>query len=177
MMFRFIVMASNDVCSLKEYFLTCKYGLYITATPPPFLFSLLCIIMLYPAVSKLALMYWWSGSFLHCVQVSVMKHISRLLSCMWCMSIYNLGLVDCIFVSAMLSFVKFHEVLFYLLSGLSRFWWIPLLLSHVLQHVCLPLFLLKFCFILRFCIWLHMPVSILVAFALGLRLEIQLFNT
>ena len=119
-MFRFIVIASNDVCSLKDSFLTCRCGLYITAIPPPFLFSLLWMIMLYPAVSRLALMYWYSGSFLYCVQVSVMKHMSRLFSCIWCMNMSNLS--NCIFVSAMLSFVEFHKILSDLLSGLSRFW-------------------------------------------------------
>ena len=121
-MFRFIVIASNDVCSLKDNFLTCSCSLYITAIPPPFLFSLLWLIMWYPAVSRLALMYWYYGSFPHCVQISVMKHMSRLLSCIWCMSMSNLGLSDCIFVSAMLSFVEFNKVLSDLLSGLSRFW-------------------------------------------------------
>ena len=121
-MFRFIVIASNDVCSLKDNFLMCRCGLYITAIPPSFLFSLLWMIMLYPAVSRLAFMYWYSGSFPYCVQVSVMKHMSRLLSCIWCMSMSNLSLSNCIFVSAMLNFVEFHKVLSDLLSGLSRFW-------------------------------------------------------
>ena len=35
------VSASKDVYSLKDNFLTCRCDLYVTAIPPPFLFSLL----------------------------------------------------------------------------------------------------------------------------------------
>ena len=57
-MLRFIVIASNDLFSLKDNFLMLRYGLCITAIPPSFLLSLLWMIMLYPAVSRFALMYW-----------------------------------------------------------------------------------------------------------------------
>ena len=49
--------ASRDVYSLKDHFLTCGCDLYIAATPPPFLFSLLWVSILYPAVSRLAFIY------------------------------------------------------------------------------------------------------------------------
>ena len=168
-MFRLIVIDSNDVCSLKDNFLTCRCGLYITAIPHPFLFSLLWMIMLYPAVSRVAFMYWYSSLFPHCIQVSVMKHMSRLLSCIWCMSMSNLGMSDYMFISAMLSFFEFHMVLSDLLSSLSKFWWTPLLLSQVLWHICPPLFLLKFHFIFKCFTWLHVSVPILVICALVLR--------
>ena len=51
-MFRLIVSDSKDVYSLKDNFLTCRCDLYITAIPPPFLFSLLWMSMLYPAMSR-----------------------------------------------------------------------------------------------------------------------------
>ena len=40
-MFRFIVIASNDLFSLKDNFLMCRCGLCINAIPPTLLFSLL----------------------------------------------------------------------------------------------------------------------------------------
>ena len=62
-MFRLIVSDSKDVYSLKDNFFTCRCDLYITAIPPPFQFSLLWMSMLYPAVSRFAFIYWYSGSF------------------------------------------------------------------------------------------------------------------
>ena len=109
-MFRLIVSDSKDVYSLKDNFLTCRCDLYITAIPPPFLFSLLWMSILYPAVSRLAFIYCYSGSLPYCVHVSVTKHMSMLLSCMWCMSISNLGLRDCMFTSTMLCLVEFQKV-------------------------------------------------------------------
>ena len=51
------VSVSKDVYSLKDNFLTCRCDLYITAIPPPFLFCLLLMSILYPAVSRLAFIY------------------------------------------------------------------------------------------------------------------------
>ena len=120
-MFRLIVSDSNDVYSLKDNFLTCRCDLCITAIPPPFLFPLLWMNMLYSAVPRLAFIYWYSDSFPCCVQVSVTKHISILLSCIWCMSISNLGFRDCMFIYAMLSLVEFQKVLLDLFSGHNKF--------------------------------------------------------
>ena len=119
-MFNLIVSDSKDVCSLKDNFLTCRCDLYITAIPPPFLFSLIWISMLYPAITRLAFIYWYSGSLPNCVYVSVTKHMSMLLSCMWCTSISNLGLRDCMFTSTMLSLVKFQKVLSDLFTDHSK---------------------------------------------------------
>ena len=52
-MFRLTVSDSKDVYYLKDNFLACRCDLYITAIPPPFLFSMLWMSMLYPAVSRL----------------------------------------------------------------------------------------------------------------------------
>ena len=119
--FRLNVSDSNEEYSLKDNFLTCRCDLCITAISPPFLFPLLLMNMSYPAVSRLAFIYWYSASFQCCVHVSVTKHMSILLSCIWCMIISNLGLKDCMFISAMLSLVKFQKVLSDLLSGCNRF--------------------------------------------------------
>ena len=120
-MFRLIVIDSNDVYSLKDNFSTCRCDLCITEIPHPFLFSLLWMSMLFPAVSRLAFISWYSGSFPYCVHVSVMKHMSKLFSSIWFMSISNLGLSDCMFLSTMLSLVEFHKVLSDLLSGHNKF--------------------------------------------------------
>ena len=83
----------------------------------------------------------------------------------------NLGLSDWMFISAIFSFVEFHEVLSDLFSGLSRLWCISLLLSHILCFARPPLFLLKFHFNLRFFILLHTSVLILVVCALCFKLS------
>ena len=78
--------------------------------------------ILYPAVSRLAFIYWYSGSLPCCVHVSMTKHMLMLLSCMWCISISNLGLRDCMLTSAILSLVKFQKVLSDLFSGHNKLW-------------------------------------------------------
>ena len=167
-MFKLIVSDSKDIYSLKDNFLPCRCVLYITINPPPFLFFLLWMSMLYPAVSRLAFIYWYSGSLACCVHVSLTTHMSMLLSYMWCMIISNLGLRDCMLTNAMLSLVGFQKVLWDLFSGHNKLWWVPLLLSKILEYVFFPpLFLLKFHFIFKFlydymCQWLFLLCLLLV---------------
>ena len=67
--------------------------------------------ILYPAMSRSAFIYWCLDSFPCCIHVSVTKHMSMLLSWIWCMNISNLGLRNCILTSAILSPVEFQKVL------------------------------------------------------------------
>ena len=116
------VSTSKDVYSLKDTFLTCRCDLNITAIPPPFLNCLLWMSTLYPTVSRLAFIYWLSGSLPCHVHVSVTRHISMLLSCIWCIRISSLGLRDCMLTSAMFSLVEFQKILSDLFSGLNKLW-------------------------------------------------------
>ena len=59
--------------------------------------------------------------------VSVTNTMSMLFTCMWCMSMSSLGLIDCMFTSTVLSLIRFLKVLSDLLSGYSKLWWIPIL--------------------------------------------------
>ena len=156
--------------SLKDSFFTCRCDLYITAIPPPLWFSLLWMSMLYPAVFRFAFIYWCSDSFPYCVNVSVMNTMSKLLTCMWCISMSSFGLRDCMFTSAILSLIGFLKVLSDLSIGHSKLWCIPVLESHILcPSPFPPLFLLKVLSMFRFFICLHISMSILVVCALNLR--------
>ena len=74
----------------------------------------------YLAVSRLAFIYLCSGSFPCCVYISMTKHMLMLMSCMWSLSISNLGLRDCMLTSVILSLVEFQNILSDPFSGHNK---------------------------------------------------------
>ena len=83
--------------------------------------------------------------------------------------------VNCMFISAMLSLVKFHKVLSDLLSGCNKFDEFHYYCPRFFGMFFPPLFLLKFHFIFKFFIWLHVSMPIFAICALGLRFSNSAF--
>ena len=111
------VSAPKDVYSLKDNFLTCRCDLYYCCYSS--IFSVFSVLSEYfvsscVQVSLYVLVFRFTSILCSCFHD---KHMSMLLSCMWCIRTSNLCLRDCMLTSAILSSVEFQKDLSDLSSG------------------------------------------------------------
>ena len=99
-------------------------------SPPPFLLRHPCTIMVYPAFLACDVVMSWSILLL--IQVSVMKPMSILSTSIWCRTMSNLLMIDCIYiVRKNLVFLPFQYIMLCLGSDFSHSSCTPLFWSCI----------------------------------------------
>ena len=133
-------------------------------SPPPFLFMHLCEIIVHPTC--LACDVISSRSIVLLIQVSVIKPMSIFSDSIWCRTISNLCVIDCVFVRKNLVSLPFQYTGLCLGSDLSHLLWMPLFWSCILGQYFPPLDPLKVLFI---------PSSFIFKHAFLSRFDVYLF--